>query len=165
MHHHGKAGMHGWAVWGKIIGDHDLIIISTWFISPLACVAESWSRKSDYSFVCIMVLFSGFAEKPREACFDPGNIMNGTRLGMDYKLGSTVTYECDSGYTTMGPPTLTCIIGTDGKPIWDKALPTCKGKTAMVCYLNRRCQLANYLTNVFQLDFWQNLLDICSDKD
>ncbi|XP_060780908.1 CUB and sushi domain-containing protein 1a [Neoarius graeffei] len=73
---------------------------------------------------------SGFAieykEKPREACFDPGNIMNGTRLGMDYKLGSTVTYECDSGYTTMGPPTLTCIIGTDGKPIWDKALPTCK---------------------------------------
>ncbi|KAF7710922.1 hypothetical protein HF521_009794 [Silurus meridionalis] len=73
---------------------------------------------------------SGFAieykEKPREACFDPGNIMNGTRLGFDYKLGSTVTYECDSGYTTMGPATLTCTIGSDGKPVWDKALPTCK---------------------------------------
>ncbi|XP_027021418.2 CUB and sushi domain-containing protein 1 isoform X3 [Tachysurus fulvidraco] len=73
---------------------------------------------------------SGFAieykEKPREACFDPGNIMNGSRLGMDYKLGSVVTYECDSGYTTMGPATLTCIIGSDGKPVWDKALPTCK---------------------------------------
>ncbi|KAK3553354.1 hypothetical protein QTP70_002432 [Hemibagrus guttatus] len=79
---------------------------------------------------------SGFAieykEKPREACFDPGNIMNGSRLGMDYKLGSVVTYECDSGYTTMGPATLTCIIGSDGKPIWDKPLPTCKGKTAMM---------------------------------
>uniref|UniRef100_A0A671PZU1 CUB and sushi domain-containing protein 1-like n=1 Tax=Sinocyclocheilus anshuiensis TaxID=1608454 RepID=A0A671PZU1_9TELE len=73
---------------------------------------------------------SGFAieykEKPREACFDPGNIMNGTRLGMDYKLGSTVTYQCDSGYTIAGPPTLTCIMGADGKPVWDKALPTCK---------------------------------------
>ncbi|XP_066534535.1 CUB and sushi domain-containing protein 1a [Hoplias malabaricus] len=73
---------------------------------------------------------SGFAieykEKPREACFDPGNIMNGTRLGLDYKLASTVTYQCDSGYTTVGPPTLTCIIGADGKPVWDKALPTCK---------------------------------------
>ncbi|XP_026879255.2 CUB and sushi domain-containing protein 1 [Electrophorus electricus] len=73
---------------------------------------------------------SGFAieykEKPREACFDPGSIMNGTRLGMDYKLGSTVTYQCDSGYTISGPATLTCIIGADGKPAWDKALPTCK---------------------------------------
>ncbi|KAG9344371.1 hypothetical protein JZ751_011040, partial [Albula glossodonta] len=73
---------------------------------------------------------SGFAieykEKPREACFDPGNIMNGTRLGTDFKLGSTVTYNCDSGYTTVGYSTITCIIGTDEKPIWDKALPTCK---------------------------------------
>ncbi|XP_073776667.1 CUB and sushi domain-containing protein 1 [Danio rerio] len=73
---------------------------------------------------------SGFAieykEKPREACFDPGNIMNGTRLGMDYKLGSSVTYQCDSGYIIAGPASLTCIIGADGKPVWDKALPTCK---------------------------------------
>ncbi|XP_035256647.1 CUB and sushi domain-containing protein 1a isoform X1 [Anguilla anguilla] len=73
---------------------------------------------------------SGFAieykEKPREACFDPGNIMNGTRLGTDFKLGSTVTYRCNSGYTAAGPPTITCIIGADGKPVWDKALPTCK---------------------------------------
>lgn len=79
-----------------------------------------------------LFLLSVFVEKPREACFDPGNIMNGSRLGMDYKLGSVVTYECDSGYTTMGPATLTCIIGSDGKPIWDKPLPTCKGKTTMV---------------------------------
>ncbi|CAB1312927.1 unnamed protein product [Coregonus sp. 'balchen'] len=65
-------------------------------------------------------------EKPREACFDPGNIMNGSRVGMDYKLGSTVTYQCNSGYTAVGQATITCVIGSDGKPIWDKALPTCK---------------------------------------
>uniref|UniRef100_A0A6Q2YHZ2 CUB and Sushi multiple domains 1 n=1 Tax=Esox lucius TaxID=8010 RepID=A0A6Q2YHZ2_ESOLU len=73
---------------------------------------------------------SGFAiefkEKPREACFDPGNIMNGSRMGVDYKLGSTVTYQCNSGYTVTGPATIKCIIGLDDKPVWDKALPVCK---------------------------------------
>uniref|UniRef100_A0A8C5A117 CUB and Sushi multiple domains 1 n=1 Tax=Gadus morhua TaxID=8049 RepID=A0A8C5A117_GADMO len=73
---------------------------------------------------------SGFAieyrEKPREACFDPGNIMNGSRTGYDYKLGSQVTYNCHHGYTTMGGATITCVLGHDGKPVWDKALPTCK---------------------------------------
>ncbi|XP_046885306.1 CUB and sushi domain-containing protein 1-like [Hypomesus transpacificus] len=73
---------------------------------------------------------SGFAihfrEKPREACFDPGSIMNGSRVGQDYKLGSTVTYHCNSGYTSVGPATVSCVMGMDGKPVWDKALPTCK---------------------------------------
>ncbi|KAM3932341.1 CUB and sushi domain-containing protein 1 isoform 2-T2 [Leptodactylus fuscus] len=72
---------------------------------------------------------SGFAieykEKPREACFDPGNIMNGTRIGIDFKLGSTVTYECDAGYKIIDPATISCVIGTDGKPAWNKSLPSC----------------------------------------
>ncbi|KAB0351992.1 hypothetical protein FD754_016849, partial [Muntiacus muntjak] len=72
---------------------------------------------------------SGFAiefkEKPREACFDPGNIMNGTRIGTDFKLGSTVTYQCDSGYKIADPSSITCVIGVDGKPAWDRALPSC----------------------------------------
>uniref|UniRef100_A0AAV2LT87 CUB and Sushi multiple domains 1 n=1 Tax=Knipowitschia caucasica TaxID=637954 RepID=A0AAV2LT87_KNICA len=73
---------------------------------------------------------SGFAiefrEKPREACFDPGNIMNASRTGYDYKLGSQVSYQCHHGYTTVGGDTITCIMGNDGKPIWDKPLPSCK---------------------------------------
>ncbi|XP_066403389.1 CUB and sushi domain-containing protein 1 [Molothrus aeneus] len=72
---------------------------------------------------------SGFAidykEKPREACFDPGNIMNGTRIGTDFKLGSTITYQCDSGYRIIEPSTITCVIGADGKPAWNRALPSC----------------------------------------
>ncbi|XP_035867009.1 CUB and sushi domain-containing protein 1 [Phyllostomus discolor] len=72
---------------------------------------------------------SGFAiefkEKPREACFDPGNIMNGTRVGADFKLGSTVTYQCDPGYTIADPSSITCVIGADGKPAWDRVLPSC----------------------------------------
>ena len=69
-----------------------------------------------------------FTAKLRESCFDPGNIMNGTRLGMDYKLGSTVTYYCDAGYVLQGYSTLTCIIGDDGRPGWNRALPSCHGK-------------------------------------
>ncbi|XP_056421688.1 CUB and sushi domain-containing protein 1 isoform X2 [Hyla sarda] len=72
---------------------------------------------------------SGFAieykEKPREACFDPGNIMNGTRIGTDFKLGSTVTYQCDQGYKIVDPAKISCVIGTDGKPAWNKTLPSC----------------------------------------
>lgn len=67
------------------------------------------------------------AEKPREACFDPGSIMNGTRVGTDFKLGSTVTYQCDSGYKVVDPSSITCVIGADGKPSWDHALPSCHG--------------------------------------
>lgn len=66
-------------------------------------------------------------EKPREACFDPGNIMNGTRIGTDFKLGSTVTYQCDSGYKIVDPSSIECVTGADGKPSWDRALPACQG--------------------------------------
>uniref|UniRef100_G1LJB7 CUB and sushi domain-containing protein 3 n=1 Tax=Ailuropoda melanoleuca TaxID=9646 RepID=G1LJB7_AILME len=75
------------------------------------------------------VSYTGFhleyKAKLRESCFDPGNIMNGTRLGMDYKLGSTVTYYCDAGYVLQGYSTLTCIMGDDGRPGWNRALPSC----------------------------------------
>jgi len=71
-------------------------------------------------------------EKPREACFDPGNIMNGTRIGTDFKLGSTITYQCDSGYKIIDASTITCVIGADGKPAWNRALPSCDG---MYCFL------------------------------
>lgn len=54
--------------------------------------------------------------------------MNGTRLGMDYKLGSTVTYYCDAGYVLQGYSTLTCIMGDDGRPGWNRVLPSCHGK-------------------------------------
>lgn len=67
-------------------------------------------------------------ENPRESCFEPGAIRNGTRAGVELKLGSAVTYRCDSGYTLEGDPTLTCIMGGDGKPSWNKPKPICIGK-------------------------------------
>uniref|UniRef100_A0AAX7V0K9 CUB and Sushi multiple domains 2 n=1 Tax=Astatotilapia calliptera TaxID=8154 RepID=A0AAX7V0K9_ASTCA len=66
-----------------------------------------------------------YTENPRESCFEPGLVRNGTRVGTNLKLGSTVTYHCDSGYTLEGDPTLTCIMGVDGKPSWNKPKPIC----------------------------------------
>uniref|UniRef100_A0AAQ4RB48 CUB and Sushi multiple domains 2 n=1 Tax=Gasterosteus aculeatus aculeatus TaxID=481459 RepID=A0AAQ4RB48_GASAC len=66
-----------------------------------------------------------FHRNPRESCFEPGVVRNGTRVGADLKLGSTVAYRCDSGYTLEGDPTLTCIMGGDGKPSWNKPKPIC----------------------------------------
>ncbi|XP_023815635.1 CUB and sushi domain-containing protein 2 isoform X1 [Oryzias latipes] len=66
-----------------------------------------------------------YTENPRESCFEPGLVRNGTRVGTDFKLGSAVTYHCDSGYTLEGDPMLTCIMGRDGKPSWNKPKPIC----------------------------------------
>uniref|UniRef100_A0A8C1SG25 CUB and Sushi multiple domains 3 n=1 Tax=Cyprinus carpio TaxID=7962 RepID=A0A8C1SG25_CYPCA len=76
------------------------------------------------------VSYTGFhleyKAKLRESCFDPGNVMNGTRLGSDYKLGSTVTFYCEAGYVLQGYSTLTCIMGDDGRPGWNRGLPSCQ---------------------------------------
>uniref|UniRef100_A0A3B4AL78 Uncharacterized protein n=1 Tax=Periophthalmus magnuspinnatus TaxID=409849 RepID=A0A3B4AL78_9GOBI len=66
-----------------------------------------------------------YTENPRESCFEPGLVRNGTRVGTDLKLGAIVAYQCDSGYTLEGDATLTCIMGGDGKPSWNKPKPIC----------------------------------------
>ncbi|XP_050987326.1 CUB and sushi domain-containing protein 3 isoform X1 [Labeo rohita] len=76
------------------------------------------------------VSYTGFhleyKAKLREACFDPGSVMNGTRLGGDYKLGSTVTFHCDPGYQLQGYSSLTCVMGGTNRPEWNRALPSCQ---------------------------------------
>uniref|UniRef100_A0A671XBC1 CUB and Sushi multiple domains 3 n=1 Tax=Sparus aurata TaxID=8175 RepID=A0A671XBC1_SPAAU len=76
------------------------------------------------------VSYTGFhleyKAKLREACFDPGNMMNGTRMGTDYKLGSMVTFHCEAGYLLQGYSTLTCVMGNSKRPEWDRAKPRCQ---------------------------------------
>uniref|UniRef100_A0A9J8B4T2 CUB and Sushi multiple domains 2 n=1 Tax=Cyprinus carpio carpio TaxID=630221 RepID=A0A9J8B4T2_CYPCA len=66
-----------------------------------------------------------YTENPRESCFEPGLVRNGTRVGTELKLGATVTYYCDNGYTLEGDAGITCIMGGDGKPGWNKPKPVC----------------------------------------
>lgn len=73
--------------------------------------------------------FFSSTENPRESCFEPGLVRNGTRVGTELKLGATVTYYCDNGYTLEGDATLTCIMGGDGKPGWNKPKPVCIGNS------------------------------------
>lgn len=77
-------------------------------------------------YVCVCLFFL-FPENPRESCFDPGSIKNGTRVGSDLKLGSSITYYCHGGYEVEGSSTLSCILGPDGKPVWNNPRPVCTG--------------------------------------
>ncbi|XP_077382387.1 CUB and sushi domain-containing protein 3-like isoform X4 [Festucalex cinctus] len=76
------------------------------------------------------VSYTGFhleyKAKLREACFDPGNVMNGTKMGTDYKLGSMVTFNCEAGYLLQGYSTLTCVMGNNKRPEWDRSKPSCQ---------------------------------------
>lgn len=100
--------------------------------------------------------------KLRESCFDPGNIMNGTRLGMDYKLGSTVTYYCDAGYVLQGYSTLTCIMGDDGRPGWNRALPSCHGEKSFFIYFRFRCHSSCFVIRKKQVKKLEVILIIFS---
>ncbi|CAH1231077.1 CSMD2 [Branchiostoma lanceolatum] len=60
---------------------------------------------------------------PAVACPDPGSPDYGSRVGGDFRPGSTVQFSCDDGYTLYGNASLTC---TDGS--WDARLPTCKAE-------------------------------------
>lgn len=79
-----------------------------------------------------MCLFFFFPENPRESCFDPGTIKNGSRVGSDLKLGSSITYYCHGGYEVEGSSTLSCVLGPDGKPAWNNPRPVCTGSGARV---------------------------------
>lgn len=85
-------------------------------------------------------------ENPRESCFDPGSIKNGTRVGSDLKLGSSITYYCHGGYEVEGSSTLSCILGPDGKPVWNNPRPVCTGgggEGARECQRGRGCGLGD----------------------
>uniref|UniRef100_A0A8C9W057 CUB and Sushi multiple domains 2 n=1 Tax=Scleropages formosus TaxID=113540 RepID=A0A8C9W057_SCLFO len=66
-----------------------------------------------------------YTENPRESCFEPGPVQNGTRVGTELKLGSIITFYCDSGYVIEGDSALTCIMGGDSKPVWNRPRPRC----------------------------------------
>ncbi|MEE6484219.1 hypothetical protein FKM82_013795 [Ascaphus truei] len=99
--------------WRLIVSSDYVIALSfNMYVSPAANVLRhTWET-------CVR-------QNPRESCFDPGMIKNGTRVGSDLKLGSTVTYYCESGYDVEGFSTVTCVMGGDGKPVWNNPRPTC----------------------------------------
>lgn len=51
-------------------------------------------------------------------------------MGSDLKLGSSITYYCHGGYEVEGASTLSCILGPDGKPMWNNPRPVCTGENS-----------------------------------
>jgi CUB/sushi domain-containing protein len=77
-----------------------------------SCIADGvWSRR--HQMHCF-----------RKLCGSPGDILNGMKIGSDYRYNSVVTYRCDYGYALNGSATLVCL--DTGK--WNTTTATCVRK-------------------------------------
>ncbi|KAB0392570.1 hypothetical protein E2I00_016586, partial [Balaenoptera physalus] len=61
------------------------------------------------------------------SCGDPGTLANGIQFGTDFTFNSTVSYQCNPGYT-MEPATSSTIRCTKDSA-WNHSKPTCKAVT------------------------------------
>ncbi|XP_055951117.1 limulus clotting factor C-like isoform X2 [Argiope bruennichi] len=74
-------------------------------------------------------------------CEDPGNIENGRRFtrSQTFLLGSTVSYECNDGYTMTGNSLLTC----QSNRQWSSEKPSCILKPVPIVIALDRCPKPN----------------------
>ncbi|XP_065450618.1 complement receptor type 1-like isoform X2 [Chrysemys picta bellii] len=78
-----------------------------------------------------------------KACEPPARISNGwdDRAWKNvFLVGSSVTYECDRGWSLIGVSSIRCVAGDGGTPRWDAPVPECKGS----------CDDPPYIRNTFQ---------------
>lgn len=64
-------------------------------------------------------------------CLDPGTPENGFRNVESFLLDGVVKYQCNPGYTMVGPEERTCVLSNFeiGPPLmWDRTLPSCVGE-------------------------------------
>lgn len=60
-----------------------------------------------------------------QRCPDPRPFRNGIVIGQDYSVGMTISFECLTGYTLLGEPSLTCLHGVSRN--WNHPIPRCEG--------------------------------------
>lgn len=60
------------------------------------------------------------------SCMDPGIPVNGMRFSHDLSIGSTVSFQCDTGYRLSHDEPLVC----EKNHFWSHPLPTCDGTYA-----------------------------------
>lgn len=61
-----------------------------------------------------------------QRCPDPRPFRNGIVIGQDYSVGMTISFECLTGYTLLGEPSLTCLHGVSRN--WNHPIPRCEGE-------------------------------------
>eukprot|EP00794_Sanderia_malayensis_P016096 gene16096-17717_t len=57
-------------------------------------------------------------------CGNPGRLNNGMRFGSDFTIGKNITYDCNYGYSLIGPKTRTC----QSDFTWSGDQPVCDNK-------------------------------------
>lgn len=76
-------------------------------------------------FHCICVFPAAYE---LQRCPDPRPFRNGIVIGQDYSVGMTISFECLTGYTLLGEPSLTCLHGVSRN--WNNPVPRCEGSLA-----------------------------------
>lgn len=75
---------------------------------------------------CVFIMFVCFSPAYElQRCPDPRPFRNGIVIGQDYSVGMTISFECLSGYTLLGEPSLTCLHGVSRN--WNHPIPRCEG--------------------------------------
>ena len=71
------------------------------------------------------------------SCKDPGNPLNGRKLGDDFRHKKTVSFTCQKNYVLEGARTVTCLNGQ-----WSAKMPICQGEFFRKIMINARsCML------------------------
>lgn len=101
-----------------------------WSVVNLLC----WKMYSKLFYFCLLfsLVFKGNFGR-FFFCIDPGtpqNTARSTQFGVVYKfyIGSTIEYNCTSGYVMRGSPTITCKLLISHPFVvvgWQPALPQC----------------------------------------
>ena len=85
------------------------------------------------------------------SCTDPGTPTNGRRIGT-FTVGSTVQYECSSGYELYGTTSITC--GNSGQ--WNASVSTCSQGLLMLMYSHDYSSVIFHSQKLFQSSFEGN---------
>ena len=78
-------------------------------------------------------LTSGFFLAFTASCKDPGNPLNGRKLGDDFRHKKTVSFTCQKNYVLEGARTVTCLNGQ-----WSAKMPICQGEFFRKIMINAR---------------------------
>lgn len=73
--------------------------------------------------IIVWILLSVVVTLDTYSCMDPGIPVNGIRLSHDLSIGSTMSFQCDTGYRLSHEEPLVC----EKNHFWSHPLPTCDG--------------------------------------
>uniref|UniRef100_A0A803TFE1 Sushi domain-containing protein n=1 Tax=Anolis carolinensis TaxID=28377 RepID=A0A803TFE1_ANOCA len=110
---------------GKPENGDTVILTNLLYLAKVNFICEEGCK---YNRNCHPCLFPYISEI---TCFSPPNVakasINGSSTG-NFVYNSTVTYQCDDGFSLIGEASLRCTTEDNVNGVWRGSLPECKGK-------------------------------------